>query len=63
MKSKVIYVPVTEWDLGLFGQTYTTRQYAMDAIRDAHDAQNMGDSFEDCWDDGFYSVEEWILYG
>ena len=61
--SKVIYQPWSEWDLGLEGRLFTTKDAAWEAVKKAHKDCDVEDSFEDCKSDGLYGVEEMLLEG
>ncbi len=62
MKIYLVYVPVTEWDLGLSGCVYTVHDDCKSAIIEAHKKQGLEDDPYDCFKEGLYMIETWEMF-
>ena len=61
--TKKMYRVVTEWDMGMELNVYKSEKGAWRDLKTAHDFMGVEGSFEDCIEEGFYSVEELEVVG
>lgn len=55
--TKKMYRAITEWDMGMEFYVYKSRDDAWRDIQETHEAIPIEGSFDECVEDGFYSVE------
>ena len=55
--TKKMYRAITEWDMGMRFYIYKSKEDAWRHMKEIHEFMDVEGSFDECVEDGFYSVE------